>query len=55
MSVKVTMSPLAMCATSWASTASASARVMLCSKPVETATKELLRLAPVATAFGSPS
>ena len=54
-SVRVTMSPLAMCATSCASTASASSRVMFCSRPVDTATSELLLLAPVAKAFGSPS
>ena len=47
-SVSVTMSPLAMCATSCASTASASSRVIPCrSKPVDTATSALLRVAPV--------
>ena len=54
-SVSVTIFPLATWATSCASTASASSRVMLCSRPVETATSELLRLGPVVNALGSPS
>ena len=45
------MSPLATWLTSWASTASASGRVMLCSKPELTATRALLREAPVAKAL----
>ena len=53
-SVMVTMSPLAMCATSWPITASTSSRVMPCSRPVETATSALFLKAPVANAFGSP-
>ncbi|CSA58006.1 Uncharacterised protein [Vibrio cholerae] len=52
-SVMVTMSPLAMWLTSCANTASASSRVMLCSNPVETATRESSRFAPVANAFMS--
>ena len=51
----VTMSPLAMCATSWAKTASISSWVMFCNKPVETATKAEFLKAPVANALGSPS
>ena len=51
----VTMSPLATCATSWPSTASASARVICCSRPVETATNAESRNAPVANALGAPS
>src|SRR5690606_37247905 len=47
----VTMSPLATCATSWPSTASASLALMLRSRPVDTATSALLRLAPVAKAL----
>jgi hypothetical protein len=54
-SVSVTMSPLAMWATSCARTASASSRVMLCNSPVDTATRELFLVAPVAKALGSPS
>ncbi|CFN65339.1 Uncharacterised protein [Bordetella pertussis] len=52
--VRVTMSPLATCATSWPSTAATSSSVMLSSRPVETATSESLRNAPVANALGSP-
>src|SRR6476659_7631629 len=46
-SVIVTMSPLAMCATSWPITASTSSRVMPCSRPVETAISALFLKAPV--------
>jgi len=49
------MSPLAMCATSWASTASTSCSVIDCSRPVDTATSDEFLVAPVAKAFGSPS
>ena len=51
-SVRVTMSPLAMWAISWPSTASTSFCRMDCSRPVLTATSALLRLAPVAKALG---
>jgi len=47
----VTMSPLATWLTSCASTASASSRSIARSRPVETATSALLRLAPVAKAL----
>ena len=47
------MSPFATWLTSWARTASASSRVMLCSSPVLTATSDASRRAPVAKAFGS--
>ena len=47
----VTMSPLATWLTSWASTASASARSIARNRPVDTATRELLRLGPVAKAL----
>ncbi len=53
--VIVTMSPLAMWATSWPITASTSSRVMFCSRPVDTATSEEFLNAPVAKALGSPS
>ena len=49
------MSPLAIWATSCASTASISSWVMFCNKPVETATKAEFLKAPVAKALGSPS
>jgi len=54
-SVIVTMSPLATCATSWPITASTSSRVMFCSKPVDTATRAEFLNAPVAKALGAPS
>jgi hypothetical protein len=54
-SVSVTMSPLPTWLTSCASTASTSSLLMLCNRPVDTATSELLRLGPVAKAFGAPS
>src|SRR5262245_5967238 len=54
-SVRVTMSPLAMCETSWPSTASTSSRSMLCSRPVDTATRAEFLNAPVAKALGAPS
>ena len=47
----VTMSPLATWLISWPSTASASSRSICCSRPVDTATSALLRLAPVAKAL----
>ena len=47
------MSPLAMCETSWARTASASSRVMFCSRPVLTATRASSRFMPVAKALMS--
>ena len=47
------MSPLPMCAISCANTASTSSRVILFSKPVDTATSELFLVAPVANALGS--
>ena len=50
----VTMSPLAMCATSCAKTASISSWFMFCNRPVETATKAEFLKAPVANALGSP-
>src|SRR5690606_41120371 len=53
--VRVTMSPLAMWATSWPSTAATSSSVMDESRPVETATRESLRKAPVANALGARS
>ena len=49
----VTMSPLATWLISWPSTASASSRLMLCRRPVETATSDLLRFQPVAKALMS--
>ncbi len=52
-SASVTMSPLATCETSCASTASASSRSMALSRPVDTATSALLRRMPVAKAFTS--
>ena len=52
-SASVTMSPLAACATSCPSTASASFRVICCSKPVDTAMSELFLLMPVAKALTS--
>ena len=54
-SVMVTMSPLATCATSWPMTASTSSLVMFCSRPVDTATRAEFLKAPVAKALGSPS
>ena len=53
--VMVTMSPLAMWATSWPITASTSSRVMPSSRPVDTATRAEFLKAPVAKALGSPS
>ena len=47
----VTMSPLATWLTSCASTASASSRLIARSRPVDTATRELLRVGPVAKAL----
>ena len=52
-SVSVTMSPLAMCATSCASTPSTSSRRIERSRPVDTATRLRLLLGPVANAFTS--
>jgi hypothetical protein len=49
------MSPLAMCATSCASTPSISSCVIDCSRPVDTATSDAFLVAPVAKAFGAPS
>ena len=54
-SVSVTMSPFATCATSWPSTASTSSLFIDCSRPVETATSAEFLNAPVANALGSPS
>ncbi len=51
--VRVTMSPLAMCDTSCANTASASSLLMALSKPLDTATKALFLVMPVAKAFTS--
>ena len=49
------MSPLATCATSCAMTASTSSRFMVCSSPVDTATRAEFLNAPVAKALGAPS
>ena len=49
------MSPLRMCATSWAITPSSSARFILSIKPVVTATAALSALRPVAKALGEGS
>ena len=51
MRAMVTMSPLAMWATSWARTPSVSSSSILAKRPVETATRELPRLRPVAKAL----
>ena len=53
MSVIVTMSPLAMCDSSWASTPSTSSRRMPRSSPLDTATRLFDLLGPVANAFTS--
>ena len=53
MSVIVTMSPLAMCATSCASTPSTSFGRIARSRPDDTATRLRLLLGPVANAFTS--
>ena len=52
-SVIVTMSPLAMCATSWARTPSTSSGRIDRSSPLDTATRLRLLLGPVANALTS--
>jgi hypothetical protein len=51
--VIVTMSPLAMWATSWAITPSTASSSISCNKPEETATRERFLEGPVANAFTS--